>query len=85
MPVGVEIKSNVGVDTKKSAGKPGKTKDAIKNSAQNKIAINTEIAVERAKRRPENSRSKLNTAIRHSRHERHNQRNENMPPIASKI
>ena len=59
VPVGVEIKSNVGVVRKTSDGSPGIIKVAIKNSTQNKAVINIEIAADCPNRRDENSRSIL--------------------------
>jgi hypothetical protein len=85
VPVGVEIKSNVGVATKKSEGSPGMMKVAMKNSTQKRMTIIVESAMERPSRWAANSRSRLKTAIRHSPHERHNQRKANNPPIASRM
>ncbi len=84
VPVGVEIKSIVGVLRKKSDGSPGIMKVAIKISTQNKIVINIEIPADCPNRRDENSRSIRYTATLVSRHERHSQRKENMPPIAKR-
>ena len=59
VPVGVEMKSNVGVVRKTAAGSSGITKVVMENSIQNKIVIKIEIEADCPKRRDENWRSRL--------------------------
>ena len=54
VPVGVEMKSNVGVVRKTDAGRMGITKVAMENSIQNKMITKIEREADRLRRRVEN-------------------------------
>ena len=54
VPVGVDIKSSVGVVRKTSDGSPGIIKEVMNTSIQNRMTIKTEIAADCPKRRDEN-------------------------------